>query len=202
MSRYICYNLFRLYLGGDVVFGFIETAEGIARTYAFIGLFGTIVFVILNILIFIGLLDEMGLDVEIDLEAIESSFTPMKMFTFRGVIAFFMFFGWTGYLTDSLIWAILVGAIAFYSVALVYHFAKKLQHKGNFNIMESVGREATVYLRLKADYQNVGKVHINLAGGIKEMNATSEQNIEYGCKVIVTNVQEGILVVRKIEEEE
>ncbi|XMB87183.1 NfeD family protein [Mycoplasmatota bacterium WC44] len=183
------------------MFSFIEAAEGITRFYVYIAIFGTTIFVILNLLMFIGLLDEIGIDVDLDFEAIESTFTPFKLVTFRGIIAFFMFFGWGGYFSGNLIYAILLGITAFISIGLVYYFSRKLQQKGNYSLTDAVGREGKVYLRIKGDMSSPGKVMIKLSSGIKEIDAISEESLEYNDKVVVVDTLGNLLIVKKNEEE-
>lgn len=183
------------------MFEFIELAEGMQKVYAYFGVFGSTIFVIINVLVFVGLLDDFGLDVDLDVEAFESTFTPFKLVTFKGIMAFIMFFGWGGYLTESFILALLIGFIAFVLIGLIYHFSRKLTQKGNYNIQDAVGRIGSVYLRMKGNKESTGKVHIELSTGLKEMNAISEEPLEYGDKVVVLSIEDDILVVKKHEEE-
>lgn len=184
------------------MFSFLETAEGITRIYGYIGVFGTTIFVILNALMLLGLLDEIGFDVDLDFEAIDSTFTPFKLVTFRGIIAFFMFFGWGGYFFGNFIYAFLLGTVSFVSIGLLYHFARKLQHNGNYLLRDAIGREGTVYLRIKGDMSSTGKVMINLSSGTKEIRAISEESLIYNDKVIVVDTYDNLLIVKKIEEED
>ncbi len=184
------------------MFEFIEVAEGMQKVYAYFGLFGSTIFVIINILVFVGLLDDFGLDVDVDVEVFESTFTPFKLLTFKGTVAFFMFFGWGGYVTESLIWAVLIGLLAFVLIGLIYHFARKLTQKGNYSIEDAVGRTGTVYLRIKEERSSIGKVHIDLSNGLREMEAISEQSLNYGDKVVVVGIEDNKLIVKKQQEDE
>ncbi len=183
------------------MFDFLEVAEGATKVYGYIGVFGTATFIIINLLMLVGFLDEFGIDIDWDLDALESAFTPFKLVTFRGIIAFIMFFGWGGYFFESIIYASLLGLIAFISIGLVYYFSRKLQQKGNYSLQNSIGREGTVYLKIKEGKASKGKVLIKLSSGLKELDAISEESLEYDDRIVVIDVLENILIVKKIEEE-
>ncbi|XMB66321.1 NfeD family protein [Mycoplasmatota bacterium zrk1] len=181
------------------MFNFLETAEGITRIYGYIAIFGTTIFIIINLLMLVGLLDEIGIELDFDLEAVESTFTPFKLLTFRGVVSFIMFFGWGGYLYDSVFYATLFGTVAFISIGLIYFFAKKLQQKGNYVLQDAIGREGKVYLRIKGDMSSIGKVLIKLSSGVKEIDAISEESLKYNDKIVVVDILENKLIVEKIK---
>lgn len=171
----------------------------------------SVLFFIQFVLSLIGLDFETDTDFDVDTD---TGFSPDASFTVlsvRSFIAFFTFFGWTGVSVlsngGSGIWAFGMGSIAGFAAMLVvgyimYLFAR-LQDDGSvFNAYEAIDEIGTVYLRIPAVQQGIGKVQIKLQGSIKEVDAVTRdgEQIPTGASIKVIDViDEKILVVEAID---
>ena len=122
------------------------------------------------------------------------------LFSFRGITAFGMFLGWTGFLTlrsgNSLFLAILVGILAgSIAVWLAYHLIKfllKFQSSGTLDLNRAIGKRGTVYLVIPPKNEGFGKVNITIQGALRELEAVTDGDaIPTGEAVLVFAITEG-----------
>ncbi|MBO4452824.1 MAG: hypothetical protein J5793_02710, partial [Clostridia bacterium] len=132
----------------------------------------------------------------------------LRLFTLRGLIAFFTITGWTGALCCSggmeTGWAALIAVAAGFAamlvVALLMKLMLSLQSDGTENIRDAIGVSGTVYLRIPAKRAGKGKVSAIIRGKLCEKNAVTDEETElvYGEEIIVTGVSgEDTLIVRR-----
>ncbi len=135
----------------------------------------------------------------------------LRLFTVRGIVAFFAIGGWFGILISdigandavSILAAVIAGALATLLVALFMKWALKLQDNGNISIENAVGKAATVYLTIPADMESTGKVTLEVQGRFVEMDAVTKEkeSIKTGKPVKVIGISNGnILLVENIDE--
>ncbi len=145
---------------------------------------------------------------ELDPETIEGGMGSLKLFTFRGIIAFFVTFGWVGVAMDSsgaplwltIIIAIICGTIMLFSLAVLFKMLMKLRNDGNTDNRNAVGVAGKVQLTIPPARSGAGKVHIMLQGSYVERNAVTDEDtaIPTGAEIVVVGVSGGTdLVVRK-----
>lgn len=148
----------------------------------------------------VGDLEPLGDGIDLDGDGISDFSADFRMFSVRGIIAFFSVFGWVGViLSQNSHWfitfatAIGSGFAAMLIMAYLFYGISKLQASGNINYNQAVGRTATVYLRIPADRSGNGKIHIVLSDSLVEMNAITDRNqqIKSGDLVRVEKVLEG-----------
>lgn len=100
----------------------------------------------------------------------------------RSLGAFFAFFGLTGWwLTASgfgsasgAALSFLAGSAAMAGVGWLLSQQRRLNVEGNLNPANAVGETATVYLRVPAQGQGVGKVQVKVQGRTAELAAVSD----------------------------
>lgn len=132
---------------------------------------------------------------------ISDGIAGLRLFTIRGIVAFFAVGGWFGILLVDLgastllavLGTVVVGTIATVLVALVMKWAMKLQDNGNLSIETAIGKSATVYLTIPANAERTGKVSIELQGRLTELEALTKETepIRTGQLVQVVDVING-----------
>ncbi|MCQ2095828.1 MAG: serine protease [Bacteroidaceae bacterium] len=164
-----------------------------------VAIVASLVFVILFVLTIIGLDHS---DVDIDLNA-DGDGTMMEtgdglnIFTIKNFIGFLMGFGWAGVcLYDSisspgvmLLVASVVGCLFVAMFVLIYKQSRKLDKDGTFNINDTLGKTASVYLRIPAEGRGKGKIQVSINGSVHEIDAvTDEDEIPTGRNVRIVEV--------------
>ena len=133
----------------------------------------------------------------------------LKIFTIRGIVAFFALGGWAGLaaLAAGLhpFWAIQIslfaGVCALMLAAIVIRLALRMQTSGNLNINNAVAQTADVYIRVPAARSEKGKVTMLLQERFVELDAVTddETDILPETKVEVISITDGdTLVVRPV----
>lgn len=133
----------------------------------------------------------------------------VKIFTFRGIVAFFAIFGWLGivlYRAEvsiplTLVFSALAGACAMVGIAFLFRLFYNLQYDGSENIRNSLGAAGSVYLAVPPSRTGKGKVTLMLQGRYVERDAVTdeEESLKFGSEVTVIGVIGGstLLVKRK-----
>lgn len=174
-----------------------------------------------------GISDVSGLDLEaggdISLDDIDDSMITeaseisgieephFAVFTFRNFVAFFAVFGWTGIAGIhnglSTFWVILIAVVCGLAIMLVvsalFYFISKLADSGNIDIRNALNQIGNVYIPIKANAENIGKIQLNIQDSNREMRAITKQweDLPTGTVVRVIGIISGnILVVEKFEE--
>ena len=192
--------------------------SGLQQAYAAVALPATVILILQTILLLFGLGGhgassgtesggfEMGHDIGHDIghdtghETGHDSHqdSGLRVFTVRGIVAFFSIGGWAG--VASLEWgvppafsaflALIGGLAALFAVAWIIKLSLKLQDAGNIDIANAVGHVAQVYLTIPGGGVHTGKVVLNLQERYTELNAVTPAPaaIHTGSAVVVTGV--------------
>lgn len=132
----------------------------------------------------------------------------IKIFTLRGLIAFFVIFGWMGIVLTGNgvdLWlTVLISALCGFAmmVLLAYIFKGilKLRSDGNTDNRNAIGVAGKVHLTIPANRSGEGKVHLMLQGSYVERSAVtdSDEPIPTGSEVVVVGISgQTDLVVKK-----
>ena len=186
----------------------------------------TLVLLIQTILMFLGFDDGPDGDVEVDISepdvgegvfgdnSIEgwepsSDLGSLHIFTFRGIVAFFVIFGWVGIVMQSfqvnlpvtIIVATLCGFAMMVGIAFLLRLVMRLKNNGTTDNRNAIGAAGKVYLTIPPSRSGEGKVNIMLQGAYVERNAVTDEteSIPTGCEIIVvgTNGETSLIVKRK-----
>ena len=145
---------------------------------------------------------------EIDLDDV-SGFDSLHIFTLRGIIAFFVMFGWVGVVMQSaninfivtLLVAFLSGFAMMVLIAYLFKIIMNLKSDGTTDNRNALGSAGRVHLTIPPSRKGEGKVHIMLQGSYVERNAVTDEceSIPTGCEIIVvgTSGQTDLVVKRK-----
>lgn len=182
--------------------------DGSEKVFWGIALVFSVLFVIQFVLSLIGIdlaTDSEGADAPEGFH-LDADFT---LFSVRGIIAFFTFFGWTGvfvltrdgsFLT-ALIISFLAGLAAMLLVAWLFWVFARLTQSGNPDVYQSLFTTAEVYIPIPGFRKGTGRILIELGGAVRELDAMTEGDpIETGTKVKVVEILEkNILVVYPLD---
>lgn len=151
-----------------------------------------------------GLADDFDMDID-DVAGLES----LHVFTVRGIIAFFVIFGWVGVVMQAadimlpitLIVATACGFATMVLIAYLFKLVMRLKCNGTADNRNAVGSAGKVYLTIPPERSGEGKVNVMLQGAYVERNAVTDENesIPTGCEIIVvgTSGQTSLVVKRK-----
>lgn len=186
----------------------------------------TLVLLIQTILMFFGFDDGVDGDVEIDVPDTDfdgdvigdefdmdiddvSGFESLHIFTVRGIIAFFVIFGWVGVVMQSadinllitLIVATICGFAMMVLIAYLFKLVMRLKSDGTADNRNALGSAGKVYLTIPPERSGEGKINVMLQGSYVERNAVTDEAeaIPTGCEIIVvgTSGQTSLVVKRK-----
>jgi len=184
----------------------------------------TVVMILQFVLMIIGVGVDGETDTDIDDGVIDSGAetTPpesgsygkssvFKIFTIRGIVAFFALGGWAGLaaLAAGLhpLWAIQIsifaGVCALLLAAIVIRLALRMQTSGNLNLNNAVSQVADVYIRIPSGRSDKGKVTLVLQERFVELDAVTDSEVDLlpGTKVEVAAVENGDCLVVVPEQE-
>jgi len=129
----------------------------------------------------------------------------LRLFTVRGLVAFFAVGGWVGLAVwdfsrmpaFTLLSAITAGFLALLFAALVIKWAMKLQEDGNISTHNAIGLAATVYIPIPPNRTNTGRVTLTLQERFVELEACTDaqEKIQTGETVLVVGSVGGTLIV-------
>jgi len=119
---------------------------------------------------------------------VESKSSPpiLRIFTIRGIVAFFALGGWAGLAALSAevhwFWAIQIalfsGVAALLLASIVIRLALRMQTSGNLNIYNAIEQQAEVYIRIPPARSERGKVTMLLQERFVELDAMTDNSEE------------------------
>ncbi len=154
--------------------------------------------------------DDLPDDIDVDADASDfSGLDGLRIFTLRGIIAFFVVFGWMGVVMDgggSPLYAtipvsIVCGFAMMLALAFLFRAIMRLRDDGNVDNRNAIGVSGRVHLTVPPSRRGDGKVHIMLQGSYVERNAVTDEDepIPTGAEIVVVGVsgQTDLVVKRK-----
>ena len=147
-------------------------------------------------------------DIDMDIDDV-TGFEGLHIFTIRGIIAFFVIFGWVGVVMESaninliitLVVAMICGFAMMVLIAYLFKMVMRLKSDGNTDNRNALGSAGKVYLTIPPARSGEGKINIMLQGTYVERNAVTDEDesIPTGCEIIVvgTSGQTSLVVKRK-----
>ena len=138
-----------------------------------------------------------------------SGLDGLRIFTIRGIIAFFVVFGWVGvvmqeagvHLAITLAIATASGFAMMTALAFLFRAVMKLRSDGNTDNKNAIGTSGKVYLTIPPQRSSAGKVQVMLQGAFVERNAVTDETeaIPTGAEIVVIGVsgQVDLVVKRK-----
>jgi hypothetical protein len=178
------------------------------KIFFIIAAISSVFFILLFIVSLLGL--DADSDIDGDVSTDMGEIGDFSVLSARGVVAFFTFFGWGGFLIlnsgGSLLLALgfslFAGLAALYIVGYLLYVFNNLTESGNVDIRQALYQEGEVYLPIGSENE-AGKVHVIIGGVLREMEAISvdSEPIPTGSLVSVVGIREdGTLVVETIQQ--
>lgn len=184
----------------------MENLEPLLRTYWYIAIPASVIFIIQTIMTFVGGDASDGLEADFDGD-MDGQSGPSQIFSLRNLINFLLGFSWTGisfYNEISNRWVLMTVATA---VGLIFLFAfffiikqiKKLAEDNSFRFEATIGKNAEVYLTIPASKGGKGKVLLSMNGSTRELSAiTLGEEIPTGKLVKITGLDNELLIVEQL----
>ena len=156
-----------------------------------------------------GIPDSLEADIDHDAGGMHGD-SGLRLFTVRGLVAFFAVGGWSGIAAMELgasrfvavIAAMLMGSAALILVALFLRWALSLQYNGTLNMHNAVGKTGEVYITVPAKNGGHGKVNVVVQERLAELEAVTEcdRALRYGERVRVVGLADGNTLVVEPEQ--
>ena len=170
--------------------------------YIYIALGASGFFVLQSVFTFIGVGDNFEIDsdfdaeIDMDVDMVDGLSMTFHLFTIRGIIGFFMVFGWTGVILTGDLSQIAVffislgtGLIMLFLIALIYYFFEKISQEGNMDIKDAIGKQGSVYIPIPNRNEGIGKVQIVVGESLKTLDAIAKDKpITTGSQVKVIGI--------------
>jgi len=187
---------------------FFDGMSSLEQTYWIIALIGSVIFLIIFLLTFIG-----GGDTDMEADATDfeadDGGVGFQFFTFKNVVAFFTIFGWSGIscidnelsTTATIIISTIAGLLMMAMTSMLFYWMHKLAESGTLKIKNAIGAIGEVYLPIGAERSSMGKVQIKVQGSLRELEAITDEleDLTTGTMVKVSEIVSAeILLVEKI----
>ena len=208
-----------------------DSLGAIGRVFACVAIPSTVILFLQTILMLIGIGgSELGgdagdadIDTDLDVDSPDGIFgggddtadsdfeldDGLRLFSFRGIIAFLTVMGWVGVLCVRLevalpltvLIAAVSGIAAMFAIALLFRLIYSLQSDGTEDIRHALGMSGTVYLRIPPERTGKGKVNLMLDGKLVEKEAVTDEYevLNYGEQIVVVGIsgQTELIVCKK-----
>lgn len=211
------------------MFEWWSALSGTAQIFYCFAVPATLVLLVQTVMLFLGLgddaefdapdldgADDLSLDVNDGVFGDDSVFDPgdadgldgLRIFTVRGIVAFFVVFGWVGVVmqaAEAALWlTLLIATVSGFAmmvlIAFLFNMVLKLRSDGNADNRNAIGTAGKVQLTVPASRKGEGKVHVMLQGSYVERDAVTDESepIPTGAEIVVIGVSgQTTLVVRK-----
>ena len=186
---------------------YINNLETLLRTFWFIAIPVSLVFIIQTILTFIGLDSGDGIDADFD-GNLDHAEAPFQLFSFRNLINFLLGFSWAGIsfyalITNKLLLIAVSLIIGIGFILLFFIIIKqfqKLAEDNTFKIENCLGKSGSVYLRIPGNRLGKGKIQVSINCSFREIDAiTNNEQIETGLTIKIIKIEtNNLLLVEKI----
>lgn len=176
---------------------FFENLDPLLRTFWYIALPVSLIFLIQTVMTFMGVDSADGAEADFDGD-LTGGEAPFQLFSLRNLINFLLGFSWTGISfyssisspTVLVVLALIVGCGFVYVFFLIIRQLKKLAEDNSFNIQNAMGKTAEVYLSIPGNKKGAGKVMVSVKGAFHELSAMTENDsIPTGTVVKVVRIE-------------
>lgn len=160
---------------------FLNHLDPLLRTFWYVAIPASVIFLIQTVLTFIGSDSTDGLEPDFDGD-LDDGHGPFQLFSLRNLINFLLGFGWSGISFYEWIdnkqlligLSLVVGSAFVYVFFLVIRQIQKLAEDNSFKITSTLAKTAEVYIPIPGNKAGKGKVLISINGTVRELDAVSE----------------------------
>lgn len=152
---------------------------------------------------------DIDIDIDADTDIDLDPNVPLKLITMRNIIIFLTIFSWTGIMgvrhgyskTLTIALGIILGAVVIVILSSVYKLIFKLTESGNINFKNAIGAVGEVYLTVRDNGKEGGKIQVIFQSSLKEVPAiTYGMELKTGTKIKVIGIEGNVLVVKALED--
>lgn len=182
--------------------------DGVQQAFWSFAIISSLIFCVQMIMTLIGIDHDLDVDASADVSGDTTDFGGLSLFSIRSVVNFFVGFGWAGVcLADAIpntLLLVLVSMLVGVAFGSLWFFIRRnmmrLESNGAYKVADCVGKVCTVYLRIPARNEGMGKVQVSINGSIHEIAAATEGNeISTGMKVkVLSLLDDETLLVEKM----
>ena len=187
---------------------YFNNLEPLLKTFWFIALPASVVFVIQTIMTFMGADSHDGTDADFS-GHLNDGHAPFQLFSLRNMVNFLLGVGWTGVsfygtITSPIGLAALslgVGVIFVSMYFVIMRQMLKFGEDNSFKMTSVLNKTAEVYLAIPENKQGKGKVMLSINGSVRELDAITEHSskIATGSVVSIIKIEgESLLVVKPV----
>ena len=191
----------------EIAMEILENLEPILKTFWFIAIPTSIIFLIQTILTFVGADVSDGIDADFDTD-FHDGHAGFELFSLRNLINFLLGFSWTGIsfydtISNKILLVILSFVMGILFVLVFFMVIKQVQKLGednSFKFSNTLNKTAEVYLTIPQNKTGKGKIMISVNGAFHELEAMTEHDaIPSGKTVKVIKIEnQNILIVESI----
>ncbi|MEZ4775328.1 MAG: NfeD family protein [Bacteroidia bacterium] len=184
------------------------TLDPLLKTFWLVAIPSSIFFLLQTLMIFIGghSHDLSGSDGGFDtgVEGVDSVF---DLFSLKNLIHFLLGFSWTGIafyesISSPILLigiALIVGVLFVYMFFVVIRQLQKLAEDNSFQLTDTLGQTAEVYLTIPEKKSGKGKILVSARGSVHELEALTEgEKILSGTAIKVVKIENGNIFVETI----
>ncbi len=182
---------------------FFEQLDPLLRTFWYIAIPSSLIFIFQTVMTFVGADATDGLDADFDGD-FDGSDAPFQLFSLRNLINFLLGVSWAGISffdsienkTILIILSLFVGFAFLFLFFLVIRQIQKLAEDNSFDIHHTIGKTAEVYLKIPEKMSGKGKVMVSVKGSYHELDAMTEgEALPSNAMVKVIRIENNILIV-------
>jgi len=182
---------------------FFNGMEPLLKTFWFIAIPATLIFLVQTVLTFVGADATDGLEADFD-SNLSGAEAPFQLFSLRNMVNLLLGIGWTGIAFYSSInskglligLSVLVGVLFVLVFFLLIRQLQKLGEDNTFNIQKTLQQTGTVYLTIPEQKSGFGKVQVSVHGAVHEINAiTEKEKLPSGSMVRIVKIESNNLVL-------
>jgi hypothetical protein len=160
----------------------LNQLEPLLRTFWYVAIPSSLIFLLQTIMTFAGGHHGDGLDGSFDSHDGGHDGDGFQIFSFRNLINFLLGFSWTGISLNATIGnnyaliavAVLVGVGFVWMFFFMIKQLQRLSEDNTFKLEETIGKAAEVYLKIPANRQGRGKVLVSVKGSTHELEAMTD----------------------------
>lgn len=182
---------------------FFNQLDPLLKTFWFVAIPTSIVFLIQTIMTFTGTDASDGVSADFDGD-LAGSDSPFQLFSFRNLTNFLLGFSWTGISFFEIIpnkfivivLSIVVGSVFVWAFFLMIRQIQRLAEDNSFKISSTLNQVCSVYLTIPGRKRGNGKIQVSVKGAFHELEAITEnEKIESGTMVRIVKIESNNLVV-------
>ena len=184
----------------------LESLDPLLKTFWFVAIPTTLIFLIQTIMTFIGVDSSDGLHADFDGTS-DGADAPFQLFSLRNLINFLLGFSWTGisfYTTIqnslTLVFvSLIVGLLFVLLFFMIIKQVQKLAEDNSFKIENTLHKTAEVYLSIPEKKSGKGKIMISINGAFHELDAMTEHHkIPSNSMVKVVKIENNNMLIVEI----